>query len=458
MNSRRVPPSRASSRSNGRNGNGRRVPTRGRGSHEDIREAPTVYPNFDGTITVTHYVPTEVTIPVVNNGVTEHRNIITAHPSTEVLAPSQYSTVIAGDGRPLVVIVSEVTGTNVQGQAEVTRFLLHETPTTRISHTLMSLGGRRVSQSVIVPTTVYSVENIVSTVQPSLPGNAPFANILLSQLLLGQLGQPNPLLQPQATPTTQYNTRTTSYVTTITKHQSTVIPLTFRGKEILTTLVDTSTDVVTATEFVTDTVVVTPTAAIPAANLNSLLLLLQQPQPQPQSSNPLLDPLFAAAPFTQSNTLPGEVERRHQPADSDYRHDSYEYSEEEDEAPEYEKPSRSRGGRGKSNDRRNDSKASAIPKAESSVVTLYVSGRRPGEFSTVLSTVKVGESTSRRRRDVSEGAVEVRASVPPSLHAGPAPVAILAGSEDPIDAHAPTQSLESVVGDVGRHISTSIYT
>ncbi|KAL0110089.1 hypothetical protein PUN28_013613 [Cardiocondyla obscurior] len=453
---RRVSSSRSRS-TNGRNGN-RRVSTRGRGSYEDIREAPTVYPNFDGTITVTHYVPTEVTIPVVNNGVTEHRNIITAQPSTEVLAPSQYSTVTAGDGKPLVVIVSEVTGTNVQGQAEVTRFLLHETPTTRISHTLTSLGGRRVSQSVIVPTTVYSVENIVSTVQPSLPGNAPLANILLSQLLLGQLGQPNPLLQPQATPTTQYNTRTTSYVTTITKHQSTIIPLTFRGKEILTTLVDSSTNVVTATEFVTDTVVVTPTAAIPAANINSLLLLLQQPQTQPQNPNPLLDPLFAAAPFTQSNTLPGEVERRNQPADSDYRHDSYEDFE-EDDVEDYQKSSRPRG-RGKSNDKKKELKASAATKAESSVVTLYVSGRRPGEFSTVLSTVKIDESAtaSRRRRDASEGAVEVRPSVPPSLHAGPVAVAILAGSEDPIDAHAPTQSLESVVGDVGRHISTSIYT
>jgi len=302
------------------------------------------------------------------------------------------------------------------------------------------------------------VENIVSTVQPSLPGNAPLANILLSQLLLGQLGQPNPLLQPQATPTTQYNTRTTSYVTTITKHQSTIIPLTFRGKEILTTLVDTSTDVVTATEFITDTVVVTPTVAIPAANINSLLLLLQQPQAQPQNPNPLLDPLFAAAPFTQSNTLPGEVERRHQPADSDYRPDSYEYFE-EDDAEDYQKPSRSRG-RGKSNDKKKESKLSAATKAESSVVTLYVSGRRPGEFSTVLSTVKIDDSAtaSRRRRDVSEGAVEVRPSVPPSLHAGPVAVAILAGSEDPINAHAPTQSLESVVGDVGRHISTSIYT
>lgn len=454
--SRRVP-SRSSSRSSSRNGS-RRGSQRSRGSFEDIRESPTIYPDYDGTITVTHYVPKEVTIPVVNNGVTEHRNIITAQPSTEVLAPSQYSTVTGADGRPLVVIVSEVTGTNLQGQTEVTRFLLHETPTTRVSHTLTTLGGRRVSQSVIVPTTVYSVENVVSTVQPTLPGNAPLANILLSQLLLGQLGQANPLLQPQGTPTTQYNTRTTSYVTTITKQQSTVIPLTFRGKEILTTLVDTSTDVVTATEFITDTVVVTPTATLPAANLNSLLLLLQQPQQSPKNSNPLLDPLFAAAPFTQSNTLPGEVERRHQPADSDYKQDSYEYSEEEEDGQEYRKSSKTRNGRGKSNDKKEDH--SSAPKEESSVVTLYVSGRRPGEFSTVLSTVKVGDavSSSRRRRDTADNFVEVQPSVPPSLYAGPEEVTILSGSEDTMDAHVPTQSLESVVGDVGRHISTSTRT
>lgn len=452
--SRRLSPSRSSSRSSSNRNSGRRVPSqRNRGnSHEDIRESPFVEPEFDGTITVTHYVPTEVTIPVVNNGVTEQRNIVTAQPSTEILGPEQYSTVVGGDGRPLVVIVSELTGTNLQGQMEVTRFLLHETPTTRVSHTLTTLGGRRASQSVIVPSTVYSVENVVSTVQPSLPsGNAPLANILLSQLLLGQLGQQNPLLgglqQPQGTPTTQYNTRTTSYVTTITKHQSTVIPLTFRGKEILTTLVDSSTDVVTATEFITDTVVVTPTAALPGANLNSLLLLLQQPQQQ--QSNPL-DPLFAAAPLlTQSNTLPGEVERRHQPADSDYKPLSYDYSEEE-----FDAPVRSRGRKNnKSNGRKEEASS-----AETSVVTLYVSGRRPGEFSTVLSTVKVGEdvTASRRRRNVD---TIVQASrPPPSLHAAPEAIAVLAGSEEPIDAHAPTQSLESVVGDVGRHISTSIHT
>ena len=466
---RRVPSSRSSSRSSSNRNNNRRVPShRGRGSHEDFRETPYVYKDNGGTITVTHYVPTEVTIPVVNNGITEQRNIITAHPSTQVLDPDQYSTVVGGDGRDLVVIASESTGSNPQGQIEVTRFLLHETPTTRVSHTLTTLGGRRASQSIIVPSTVYSVENVVSTIQTaSLNGNnnnGPLANILLSQLLLGQFGQQNPLLggiQPQGTPTTQFNTRTTSYVTTITKHQSTVIPLTFRGKEILTTLVDTSTDVVTATEFITDTVIVTPTAALPAAGLNSLLLLLQQPQQQQQAQHPLLDPLFAAAPLlTQSNTLPGQVERRNQPVDFDYRPNSYEDSEEEEEEEETvaEKPTRPRARPSHKHDKKEDKPVP--PPAESSVVTLYVSGRRPGEFSTVLSTVKVGEAStaSRRRRDAHQDTPIVLPSAAPSLHAAREIAAYLAGSEEPVNAHAPTQSLESVVGDVGRHISTSIRT
>lgn len=455
--SRRLSNSRSSSRNLGRGSNNRRLPSRSRGGpHEDFREAGFVYPETDGTITVTHYVPVEVTVPYVTNGLTEKRSIITAQPSTQVLAPELYSTILSGDGNPLVVIASQNTGTNAQGQVEVTRFLLHEKPTTRVSYTLTSLGGRRASQSVIIPSTIYSVENIVSTIQPSLSGaNSPLANILLSQLLLGQLGQQNPLLggmTSPATPTTRFDTRTTTYVTTITKLQSTIIPLTFRGKEILTTLVESSSDVVTATEFITDTVVVTPTAAIPQANLNSLLYLLQQPQ-NLQQPNPLLDPLFAAAPASQSNTLPGEVERRNQPVDADYKSENYDDSVEE----ETEVASKSRGRyKGTSKSVKKDAVESVAP--ESSVVTLYVSGRRPGEFSTVLSTVKIGEETTtpRRRRDVE---IHVEPSIPPSLRGvSESEGYILSGSEEPANPHAPTQSLESVVGDVGRHISTSIYT
>ena len=73
-------------------------------------------------------------------------------------------------------------------------------------------------------------------------------------------------------------THTSTYVTTITNTKSTVIPLTFRGKEIKTTLVETATEVVTATELSTQTI--TPTAVSPlglaTANIGALLPDLQQ--------------------------------------------------------------------------------------------------------------------------------------------------------------------------------------
>ncbi|XP_014207538.1 mucin-3A-like [Copidosoma floridanum] len=437
-NSRRTS-SRTGSRGGARNSNRRITPSRGRlSSHEDYRDDS----DFDGTITVTHYIPTEVTIPVVNNGITEKRNIITAQASTEVIGPDRYSTIMNSDGRDVVVLASEKSGTNFHGQLEVTRFFIHETPTTKVSHVLTSSGGRRFSQPIVVPSTVYSIENVVSTSMARLSDSAPLANIILSQLLRGQFGQPNPLVSGStATPSTRYDTRATTYVTTITKHQSTIIPLTFRGKEILTTLVDTTTDVVTATEFITDTIVSTPTLALPAANLNSLLLLLQQPQ-APQQPNPLSDPLLAAAPFfSQSNTLPGEVERRNQPVDSDYKPDSYEDLSDE----EVEKSSKGKG---------------SSESSESSVITLYVSGRRPGEFSTILSTVTLEEEATSTRVKRHADEVTVTASLSPSFYqqAASEPVlVVLDGSEEPIGAHAPTQSLESVVGDVGRHISTSVF-
>ncbi|XP_046741654.1 mucin-5AC-like [Diprion similis] len=480
--------------SGSRNSNGRRTSSsRNRGANSQPRDEPrelSFEPDFDGTITVTHYIPAQATIPAVTNGVTELKYVVTARPSTQVLGPDRYSTVVGVDGQPLTVISGDVTGTNAQGQTEVTRFLLHESTTTSITRGPTSIGGRRTTFSRVIPSTVYSVENVVSTQQPSLPAaNAPLANILLSQLLLGQLGQGNPLLgglqqpqqpQQQGTPTTRYDTRTTSYVTTITKHQSTVIPLTFRGKEILTTLVDSSVDVITATEFITDTVVITPTAALPTPDINSLLLLLQQPtQPQLQPQLPFqqpnpFDPLFAVTPAsTQGNELPGEVERRRQPADVDYKpsreseDDEEEVfsalrDEDEDEQREPERRHRPRTRKNGFGKPASSGKKEEPVVEESSVVTLYVSGKRPGEFSTVLSTVRVGEdaSVSRSRRDIGNPppVIELHASRGPSLHAAPETIMVLDGGEELVGVHSPTQSLESVVGDVGRHISaTMIY-
>lgn len=209
-------------------------------------------PQFDGTITVTHHVPTEVTIPVVNGKNTEYKNIITAKVSTEILGPNQYSTTTRGiGGNTALILTNEVTSLN-NGATEITQFFLKETPTTSVTFTPTLIRGRKTSYSHVVPSTVYNVETVVSTIQPQISSNAPLANILLSQLLLGNFGLPQQqllgLAQPQQqqlqpvaqTPTTEFKVRTTTYVTTVTDAKSTIIPVTFRGKEILTTVVESS--------------------------------------------------------------------------------------------------------------------------------------------------------------------------------------------------------------------------
>lgn len=159
-------------------------------------------------------------------------------------------------------------------ETEITNFVLHEKSTTTVTYTPTTIGGRKTSFSHILPSTVYIVENVVETVRPQIGTNAPLANILLSQLLLGNPGfNANPGFQqipspfgtqpPQAfvpgTPVTETVVRTTSYVTTINDQKSTVLPLTFHGKEILTTIYESSASVVTATEYITETKVTTPT-------------------------------------------------------------------------------------------------------------------------------------------------------------------------------------------------------
>lgn len=400
----------SNSRSNTRNSNNRRPTSRTRSRNDNLDYAY-VQPSFDGTITVTHHIPTETTISVINNGKTEYKNIVTAKISTEIIGPKQYSSSVGKNGIDTTYLLDESTAVNHHGQTEITQFVLLETPTTRVIFTPTTIRGRKTSFSHIIPSTVYEASAVVSTVFPSLINNAPLANILLSQLLLGNIGLPqqqpaalNPLLglqpQPQlipqmpATPVTEYKTRSTTYVTTIANGKSTVLPVTFRGREILTTIYDESTQVVTATEFITDTIVITPTQTVPQQQqLNSLLLplLLQQqqqqqlqPQPQPnllglqglQNINTLpnsFDILNREA--LESLSIPDEKQIqsvKDEPLPSDSSEDYSEHYEEVKPIKKAKKP-----------------KIETKPekKLESSVITLYVSGRRPGEFSTVLSTI-----------------------------------------------------------------------
>lgn len=449
----------------------RRGPSR-RPSQNTADSENFVLPSFDGTITVTHQIPTEVTIPVVNGKVTEYKNIITAKYSPQVLGPSQYTTSLNQYGKDVTVLIDESTGIGNNGATQITQFILNETPTTSVIFTPTYIRGRKTSYSHVVPSTVYNVEEVISTIQPAL-AQAPLANILLSQLLLGNVGfpQPNPLLGFQnpgvpGTPTTEFKTRTTTYVTTVTKTTSTVIPLTFRGKEILTTIVDSSTEVITATEFLTDTVVVTPTAALPqfgnGNQLNSLLvpLLLQQQQQQQQQqqpSNPLLpqpagvyslDQQLTAAPQLLQNDKYNNI-------DNDRLGEDEILKQEEPAVTQTPKPRKSR----KRN--KKPTPAPTPPPKETSIVTLYVSGRQPGEFTTVLSTYIVGEE-QRRKRDVTYIPLE------PSRIVNPIPTKSLEAFEMYVmptnkelkyaeDTSGPTETLDSVLGDVNKYITTSTF-
>ena len=477
----------ASSRS-GSNSNSRRTTNRGRATTRVAGRSrpevdPAFLPKFDGTITVTHHIPTEVTIPVVVGKNTEYKNVVTAKLNTEILGPKQYSTSVGNNGLSTLVILEEKTAVNQNGLTEITQFLLSETPTTSIIFTPTTIRGRKTSFSHVIPSTIYDAHAVVSTVQPQgLGNNAPLANILLSQLLLGNIGFPqqqqayNPLLgiqQPQqyqqqlqpfipATPVTEFKTRTTTYVTTIHEGRSTIVPITFRGSKIYTTVFDDSSMVITATEFITDTIVITPTQIQPQQpQLNSLLLplLLQQQQNQQQQVNPLqnINTLPNSFDILNREALEslslGDDKQIQSVTKDEIQQNSREedYEEEKVEVKPAKKPKH---------------KAPAPPpqpekKYDTSIITLYVSGRRPGEFSTVLSTV-LSENPIYKR---SAPYVDVKSSDLPNLDVLEAEASdnyyeyVLAGSSNDINAeprenNQETESLDFVLGDYNKYSSS----
>lgn len=223
---------------------------------------------------MTHQVPIATKIPVIEFGRTELRDILSSSPSLEVVAVTALKSTDINDSP--VIYANAHTLTPQAGIQDILFDALRATETTSITFTPTRIRGRRTSFSHILPTTIYNVETVSTRVVEPVDQNL-LLNSLLQQLLLGGGSsnplQPNPLL-PNAppvvqTPVTQEVTHTSTYVTTITTEESTIIPITFRGKEVTTTLVESSTKVITATEFSTETVVknvavvATPSAPLP---------------------------------------------------------------------------------------------------------------------------------------------------------------------------------------------------
>lgn len=475
-------------------------------------------PNFDGTITVTHHIPTEVTIPVVNGGNTEYKNIITDKVSTEILGPQQYSTTSRAHNGLTLVLSSEATNI-VKGATEITQFFLKETPTSSVTFTPTQINRRKTSFSHIVPSTVYNVEPVVSTIQPQISADAPLANILLSQLLLGNLGGAlpqqqllglggqlggqlpfNPIQTTQLAPVTDYKTRSTTYVTTLSNAEPTILTVTFRGKEILTTIYDDNVNVITATEFITDTIVTTPTQQVqPTQNINNLLLqqllaqqnqnpLLQAQQQSPlnilmnagtatdmdKSQSLLQDSLLTLGKQTPHETFDDKKNNKKldidEPIEEEIRNDypdfeSYENEPVEQKAEKRPPPSFIQ----------NKPKKVAKPTPlETSIITLYVSGRKPGEFSTVLSTVITTPDALLQKRAIDEQVIVKASQLPDfndvynaegsSIDEIYMPAAsttnelnLIESSQNGVEYGSPaeTQSLESILGDVSNYVTKS---
>lgn len=355
------------------------------------------------TITVTHVIPSEVTVPVVNGHLTEYKQIVTGKTSLEVLGPHQYTQLLGNNGQSSLYLTREDSSVNSAGATELTRYLLHDSSTTTVTFTPTTIRGRKTSFSHVLPSTVYSVEQLVSTLQPQISANAPLANILLSQLLLGNINLPA-LNQPQGTlsglglaleatmvpsPVTEYRTHTSTYVTTIYDGKSTILPITFQGKKILTTVFDTTAQTITATEYSVDTIVNTPiqnlqTVQTQVPQVNSLLLqqlILQQQQQQllPVAQIPIISPTTSTQIFLSENLQDLDAE----------------LPIEDTTVSTIEKNNRKKS---RKSQKRTKPKQEVEIEPEGSVITLYVSGRRPGEFSTVLSTVQ----NSLHKRQVTE--------------------------------------------------------
>lgn len=257
---------------------------------------------------MTHHVPIATKIPVIEFGRTELRDILSSSPSLEVVAVTALKSTDINESP--VIYANAHTVTPQHGIQEILFDALRATETTSVTFTPTRIRGRRTSFSHVMPTTIYNVETVSTRVVEPVDQNL-LLNSLLQQLLLGGGNSPplkqNPLLPPAApvvqSPVTREVTHTSTYVTTITTEESTIIPITFRGKEVTTTLVESSTKVITATEFSTETVVtnvpvvVTPSATLPPiaqtqaplanpqiASLLPALLGAQQQQQQQQEA------------------------------------------------------------------------------------------------------------------------------------------------------------------------------
>ena len=350
-------------------------------------------------ITVTHTVAIRTQIPVFENGRNNFRDILTTSPSLEVIAVTALKSTNI-DGSP-VIYANVKTDTPNIGTQVLTYEALRATETTAIEMTPTRIRGLRTSASHAIPSTIYNIRPVTTSIVQEVNSNDLLSSLLLQ--LLGQqglqgLGQTNAQIKPtqqvqsaqaqrpdqqQAprlaqpaqvqpsapVPATQFITHTSTYTTTLTNTESKILPLTFRGREIKTTLIETNTEVVTATELSTETKIA-PTLTLPAAGgLGGLILPTAQ-------SNPLGNGGLSAD--LQQQLLLAQLQQQllNQQLLSQVNLDQEGASlVEQTQIP--------------------DPVAAVAPSY--SLETVFVSGSKPGEFSRIIKTVTLDGSSSEER-------------------------------------------------------------
>lgn len=349
-------------------------------------------------ITVTHTVAIRTQIPVFENGRNNFRDILTTSPSLEVIAVTALKSTNI-DGSP-VIYANVKTDTPNIGTQVLTYEALRATETTAIEMTPTRIRGLRTSASHAIPSTIYNIRPVTTSIVQEVNSNDLLSSLLLQ--LLGQqglqgLGQTNAQLKPtqqvqspqaqrpiqQAprlaqpaqvqpsapVPATQFITHTSTYTTTLTNTESTVLPLTFRGRQIKTTLIETNTEVVTATELSTETRIAPTQTLAAAGGLGGLILPTAQ-------SNPLGN--RGLSPDLQQQLLLAQLQQQllNQQLLSQVNLDQEGASfVEQTQIP--------------------DPVAAVAPSY--SLETVFVSGSKPGEFSRIIKTVTLDGSSSEER-------------------------------------------------------------
>ncbi|XP_043217421.1 mucin-17-like [Amphibalanus amphitrite] len=344
----------------------------------------------EGQIIVVSAEQVAVSIPVIADGRTSFRDVFTANTVTNTLEPGQYTeTEVNGEMR---THVGTKTAVGSGGQTELSTLYLSPTEIKTSLRIPTKIRGRisNVRSTYTQPGfTVVPEVNTVSAAQiqpsPALANNNNPLTALLQQLLASQ-GQPAPVLSgsfnaPVAAPPQQaFRTvsYTTSYVTTVTESDFTTVPIFFQGRKTHTVIINSDVQVITATEVITSTERIPGQTAAPAAAFGGLgvglgalggltpqqLLLQQLLNQPPRLQLPAIQPTAARSLLPQSQPPPQLEELLRQATEVDQQQP-----------------------------------AAQQQPASTSVVTIFVSGSKPGEFFTRLSTVTLdGPEVTRIKR------------------------------------------------------------